>query len=87
MSTQDNSTHAPSSPQEAGLSLTPTTGLSENAATDLYGDVQDPNAAAMNENGDAALSRQLTGDVPGSASPDNPGGLPSVESEIFDEGT
>ena len=84
MSIQDD---APKTPEDAGLSPTPTTGLSENGAANLYADVTDPNAAAMNENAKAALLRQLTGDPPGSESARNPDGLPSTESEEFQDGT
>lgn len=85
--TQDDAAKTPTSPEDAGLSPTPTTGLSEDGAANLYADVTDPNAAAMNENAKAALLRQLTGDPPGSESARNPDGLPSTESEEFQDGT
>ncbi|MBW3635157.1 MAG: hypothetical protein KY445_01670 [Armatimonadetes bacterium] len=82
-----NSTSA--SPQEAGLSPTPTDGLSERgvAAADIGISGVDPNANALNSNADAAQMRQLTGEVPGAASADNPGGLPAAQSPEFRDGT
>ncbi len=76
--------------EDAGLSPTPTTGLSEEGqATSgaLYGGLNDPNAAALNENADAAQMRQLTGEPPGSESTQNPDGLPDADSPEFQDGT
>jgi hypothetical protein len=87
MPTFNDSTGTPSSPEEAGLSPTPTTGLSEAPREGLYSDVQDPNAAAMNGNAKSAQLRQLTGEPPGSASEEAPEGLPPAESDVFQEGT
>jgi hypothetical protein len=80
---------SPSSAEEAGLSPTPTDGLSEdgNKTRGLFSGLNDPNASAMNENGDAALARQLTGEIPGDESTENPGGLPSPQNPQFQEGT
>ena len=69
------------------LSSPPTTGLSHNPATGLYSGANDPNAAAMNENADAAKLRQLTGEPPGSASAQEPGGLPPTQDSAFEDGT
>ncbi len=82
-------TNAPASAEEAGLSPTPTTGLSEDAATgkSLYSGLNDPNTSAMNENADAAEQRQNIGDAPGSESKRNPAGLPSTQSAEFEDGT
>ncbi len=80
---------ASASPQEAGLSPTPTEGLSAGgvAAADIGISGGDPNANALNSNADAAQLRQLTGEVPGAASADNPGGLPPAQSPEFRDGT
>ncbi len=82
-------TNMPSSAEEAGLSPTPTTGLSEDAATGtrLYSGLNDPNASATNENAEAARERQNSGDAPGSESKVGPQGLPSTQSAEFQDGT
>ena len=87
MPTHNDSGQKLASPEAAGLSPTPTTGLSEAETSNLYSDVNDPNAAAMNENADAAQMRQLTGEPPGSASSQDPNGLPPAQSPAFEEGT
>lgn len=80
---------APTSPEEAGLSPTPTEGLSQSgvAAGDIGISGSDPNANALNANADAALLRQASGEAPGAASIENPGGLPPTQSPEFEDGT
>ena len=89
MSDNNDSTFEPSSAEEAGLSPTPTSGLSaEGTATqELYSGLNDPNAAAMNDNGEAAQERQLSGEAPGSESSRDGGRLPATQSDVFEEGT
>lgn len=80
---------APTSPEEAGLSPTPTEGLSERgvAAADIGISGSDPNANDMNANAAAAQVRQESGEAPGGASDENPGGFAPAQSPEFEDGT
>ena len=66
-----HSADAPASPEAAGLSPTPTEGLSDRgvAPADIGISGSDPNANALNTNADAAHARQLSGE-PGAQNPE-----------------
>lgn len=90
MPNHNDSPAIPASVEEAGVSPTPTNGLSEEAQATpggLYSGLNDPNAAALNDNASAAQMRQLTGEPPGSESETDGSGLLSSQSDAFKDGT